>query len=98
MDVTSVACSGMRAAMTRQESTAHNLANLNTDEFHSLHTVQSEAPDGGVETETVRAKKKGVILPNERAEQMRAEQELAFSAEIYRTQTEMSGALIDVFG
>ena len=41
------ALSGLRAASIRQDVSAHNVANVNTDGFKASRVVQSEAPAGG---------------------------------------------------
>lgn len=40
--------SGMNAAAKRHQASAHNVANLNTDGFQSVETVQETLPGGGV--------------------------------------------------
>jgi flagellar hook-associated protein FlgK len=97
MDFSTLA-SGIRNAVLRQDGTAHNIANLNTEGFHSLHTVQSEAPEGGSHACVVRRPDEGVFLATEFVEQLRAEQQLAASARVIRVQQEMLGTILDVFG
>jgi flagellar basal-body rod protein FlgC len=48
------ALSGLRAASIRQDVSAHNVANVNTDGFKASRVVQSEAPGGGTEISDIR--------------------------------------------
>ena len=41
---------GMQAAGKQQQASAHNVANLNTDGFESVETVQESVGEGGVTT------------------------------------------------
>ena len=46
-----IARMGMQAAAKQQQASTHNIANLNTDGFKSLETVQESVEAGGVTTE-----------------------------------------------
>lgn len=45
--------SGIQAAFSKQEVSAHNLANLNTEGYKARRLQQSESTAGGVQTESI---------------------------------------------
>ena len=46
--ISSVAQSGLQAAQTRLNTAAHNIANVNTENFTRQVALQQTLPDGGV--------------------------------------------------
>ncbi|GJM44331.1 MAG: hypothetical protein DHS20C21_11730 [Gemmatimonadota bacterium] len=89
---------GVQSAWTRHANASHNLANLNSEAFHSLHTVQTESASGLPEAHTVRAIAPGVDLAEEFTQQMMAQHQLEASIHVMRTQSEIIGTILDVFG
>ena len=57
--ITAIATSGLRAADAAMRTSAHNLANLQTEGFRRERVVHTAQADGGVMTSTVRAQEQG---------------------------------------
>ena len=104
----SIALSGMRDAQLRLDVAAHNIANLNTDGFAPSRVVSSEAPGGGVRStvQQLPAPAPGTPggppapsatdLPTELVGMMTAELAYVANALVLRTQSEMTGTLLDM--
>ena len=96
-DVFSIALSGVHAAATRQAASAHNVANLTTEEFRPLRTEQSAREGGGVDARVVRAREpRPVDLPREVIEQLRARAQLQASLRVADAPGELTGRLVDL--
>jgi len=54
-----IAVSGMSAAQSRLQASAHNIANLNTADFRRQQVVQAADVLGGVSTSVVQAQQRG---------------------------------------
>ena len=94
-NTTSVALSGMKAAQTRLDASAHNVANVQTDNFRR-HEVTQEAQAGGGTTPIVRqAAVPGEDLPRDLVEQISASYSFVANLKVIKTQQQMSGALLD---
>lgn len=92
----SIAQSGLQAAQLRMNSSAHNVANLNTADFRRQTVAQQAAPAaGGVQAQTIQAGPPGVALEAEAVEQMAATYAFKASVLVLRTADEMAGALLD---
>ena len=88
--------SGVRAAEERMSASAHNVANLNTEEARALRVRLSErANRGGVDARTERTEERP-DLAEETVEQMSARNYLKANANAIRTQDEMLGTLLDI--
>jgi len=57
--ISSIALSGMNAAQTTLNSSAHNIANMNTSGFRRQEVVQSAQPGGGVSTKLTGSRASG---------------------------------------
>lgn len=92
-----IAQSGLQAAQLRLDTSAHNVANLNTPGFTRQVVDQQAAPaQGGVQARTGRSGQPGVALEAEAVEQMAATYAFKASLLVLRTADEMAGALLDV--
>ncbi|WP_311223244.1 MULTISPECIES: flagellar basal body protein [unclassified Acidovorax] len=94
--VSAIASSGLRAAQLRMDTSAHNVANLNTPGF-KRQTVESEAVanQGGVAAGAGRAAQDGVSVEGEAVEQIAATYAFTASLQVLRTGDRMMGALLD---
>ena len=104
------AYSGMRAASLRLQTSAHNVANAQTDGFDPSRVVQQDVSIGGVHAsvETVDAANPVVVrdgalvelsgtdLAGEMVEQLRAQRSHEANVSTLRTADEMVGTLLDV--
>ena len=107
--IMSIAHSGMRASTLRLQSSAHNVANLNTDGFDPLRVVQQDRANGGVSAtvETVNTQNptiqrgsdivetSGTDLGEEMVEQLVAQRSHEANIATLRTADEILGALLD---
>ena len=96
-----IGLSGMRAAQRNLDTSAHNIANLQTPDFQRQQVVQTEAANGaGVKTELQRAETAQASdgfgqLPNEVVAQTTSVYNFAANLKTVQTQDEMLGSLLD---
>ena len=97
-DALSIAQSGMQSATVRLRNSAHNVANLATDDFRDLRTVQQTRPGGGSVALTQRdSDPRPVDLVNEVVEQSKASTQFKAAVRVIETDLEMKGTLLDAF-
>ncbi len=97
LDAFSIARSGIDAASARQAVSAHNVANLTSEDFRPLRTTQVERAAGGSEARVSQAASpEPVELSREIVEQVLARVQLEASLGVLRTSSEMTGRLVDV--
>ena len=97
-DALSIATSGLQSAQVRMRNSAHNVANLVTEDFRNHRTVQSNRAGGGsVASTRVDATPREVSLIHEVAEQSRAKLQYQASARIISIDSAMKGSLLDAF-
>ncbi len=91
------ALSGIQSASRRQAVSAHNVANLTTEDVRPLRAVQSERAEGGSEVRVTRFEEpRPVELSHEIVEQIRARLQLEASVGVLRATSETTGTLVDV--
>ena len=88
--------SGIQAAGLRMEVSAHNTANLNTENARAQRVRQSERPDQGGTTADVEQTDSPPELLEETVGQMTTAHYLKANAKALRTQDEMLGTMIDL--
>lgn len=93
--LSSIALSGMHAAQTQLDTTAHNVANLATDGFKRQETVQTEQPGGGVSASVRRAETAGNALETDVVTQLQAKHAFMANLAVFKTSNKMAGALLD---
>ena len=93
--LSSIALSGMNAAQTSLNTTAHNVANLATEGFKRQETVQTEQPGGGVSTEVRQAEVAGNALETDVVTQLQAKHSFIANLAVFKTSNQMAGALLD---
>lgn len=97
---TAIGLSGLRAAQTRLDTTAHNVANAQTPDFRR-HAVQQTpvAETGGVQTQVVREDTEQAApvghLVQDLVEQRVAFYSFAANLKTIETEDRMLGALLD---
>ena len=107
----SSAISGMQAAYTKINASAHNTANISTDGFKKQRVLLSEARNGGVTTsiETVDdpgpsylsqsgavVEASNVDLLEEVVDQITAKHAFKANAAVYKTSYEMQDSILDI--
>ncbi|PQA76698.1 flagellar basal body protein [Rhodoferax sp. TS-BS-61-7] len=93
--LSSIALSGMNAAQTSLNTSAHNVANLATEGFKRQETVQTEQPGGGVSTEVRQAEVAGNALETDVVTQLQAKHSFIANLAVFKTSNQMAGALLD---
>lgn len=93
--ISSIALSGMNAAQTQLNVSAHNVANLSTEGFKRQQTVQTEQPDGGVKTSVTRSPVEGNALEADVVSQLQAKNAFLANLAVFKTSNQMAGALLD---
>lgn len=96
--LSNIALSGMRAAQTSLDTSAHNIANLGTEGFHRQQVVQQEAPGGGVNTQIKRAETAGESLEEDVVAQLQAKNAFLANLKVFKTASKMAGTLLDEKG
>ncbi|WP_210546712.1 flagellar basal body rod protein [Rhodoferax sp. PAMC 29310] len=94
--ISSISVSGMAAAQTRFHTSAHNIANLQTDDFKRQQVEQTAESAGGVSTTLSRAEKSGNALEADVVAQLQAKNEFLANLSVFKTANKMQGALLDV--
>jgi len=93
--LSSIAQSGMQAAQTHLNSSAHNIANLATGGFRRQEVVQTEQSGGGVATSLTRSSATGPALESDVVEQLQAKNAFLANLAVFKTSNKMAGALLD---
>ncbi|MDP3651434.1 MAG: flagellar basal body protein [Rhodoferax sp.] len=91
----SIAASGMQAALTRLNSTAHNIANVSTEGFRRQDVVSTEQTGGGVAPSLTRSSTAGAALETDVVAQLQAKNVFLANLAVFKTSNQMAGALLD---
>lgn len=94
--IASISTSGLQAAQVRLQASAHNVANLQTEDFHRQEVAQQARPDGGgVDATVKRSPAAGAALEADVVEQIGAKHAFFANAAVFRTADRMLGTLLD---
>jgi flagellar basal body rod protein FlgG len=93
--ISSIALSGMNAAQTQLQASAHNVANLATSGFRRQEVVQTAQSGGGVSTQTVQAAVVGSSLETDVVAQLQAKNSFLANLAVFKTSNTLMGALLD---
>jgi flagellar hook protein FlgE len=93
--ISSIALSGMNAAQTQLQASAHNVANLSTEGFKRQEVVQTEQPGGGVKASVTRSPLEGSSLETDVVAQLQAKNAFLANLAVFKTSNKMTGALLD---
>ncbi len=97
IDAFSAALSGLESSSRRQAVSAHNVANLNSEDFRPLRAEQTERKGGGSETRITQAPTpEPVELSREIVEQIRARVQFEASLGVLETRSDLTGRLVDL--
>jgi len=96
--LSSIASSGLQAAQLRLDSSAHNVANMNTPGYRRVAVAQEAAPGGAGVRATVQRQPgaDGVALEDEAVAQISATYAFKANLQTLKAQDAMMGALLDV--
>lgn len=93
--LSSIALSGMNAARAVLNSSAHNIANLNTPGFHRQEVHQNAQADGGVEAALTTTGIEGPSLEADVVAQLQAKNAFLANLAVFKASDKMAGALLD---
>lgn len=93
--ISSIALSGMNAAQATLNSSAHNIANMNTAGFRRQEVVQAAQTDGGVSTSLTAAGAEGTSLVTDVVAQLQAKNAFLANLAVFKSSNSMAGALLD---
>ena len=90
-----IAQSGMQAAQTQLQASAHNVANLVTPGFRRQEVEQRAQPDGGVSASISRAATAGSALESDVVTQLQARHAFLANLAVFKAADRMAGTLLD---
>jgi len=93
--VSSIALSGLNAAQNSLNTSAHNVANLETEGFKRQESVQTEQAGGGVSTTVREASTAGNALEQDVVTQLQAKHAYIANLAVFKAQDKMAGALLN---
>jgi flagellar basal body rod protein FlgG len=93
--VSSISLSGINAAQTRLDSSAHNVASTETTPFRRQEVIQTEQKDGGVSTSLGKSAVEGSALETDMVAQLQAKNAFLANLAVFKTSNQMAGALLD---
>lgn len=94
--ISSIALSGMNAAQTVLNSSAHNIANQNTPGFRRQEVVSNAQAGGGVSTTLTTASTVGSALASDVVAQLHARHSFLANLAVFKNSDKMAGALLDI--
>lgn len=93
-----IALTGIRSAEQRMAASAHNVANLGTEDFRPLRVTQNTLGGGGVAARVMQVEiPEEVDVASEVAAQIEARIQFLASLRTIGAQQELEGALVDLF-
>jgi len=99
MEALGIALSGMQSAQTRVAVSAHNVANLLSEDFRPQRAVQTSVAAGGSQVRVAQSPDPApVSLAREVVGQIQASTQHSAGARVFAVGAEMRGTLIDLFG
>lgn len=94
--ISSIALSGLNAAMLRLDAAGNNIANLQTPGYKRQSVSQTEAAQGGVSASVEHVVESDNNLAQDIVDQMSAGYSFKANLRVVKTQDEMLGALLDL--
>ena len=97
MNTLAIGVSGLQSAEVRLAASAHNVANLTTEGFRPVRTVQEEVVTGGSRARTHQVRGSAEIdLVHETVERTRASLQYTASLRLIAVETDLRGQLADL--
>ena len=93
--ISSISLSGMNAAQTQLQTSAHNIANMMTKDFKRQDVVQEASPNGGVSTNVVTAADQQQSIETDVVQQLQAKNAFLANLTVFRTSNQVMGALLN---
>jgi flagellar hook protein FlgE len=98
LSASAISLSGMNAAQTALDASAHNIANGATTGFRRQVVTQATAPNGGVTTALTQAPDAGNALDADVVDQLIAKNAFLANLAVFRTSRKMLGPLLNTQG
>lgn len=92
--ISNIALSGMQAAQTQLQASAHNIANLETPGFRREEVEQTPQLGGGVSAAISRSDVQGAALVADVVAQLQAKNAFLANLALFKTANAMAGALL----
>jgi flagellar hook protein FlgE len=96
--ISAISLSGMNAAQTALDASAHNIANLSTAGFRREQVAQVSTGNGGVATSLTTAAQEGSAMETDLVGQLVAKNQFLANLAVFKTSDQMMGALLRVAG
>ncbi len=94
--ISSIALSGMNAAQTRLQATAHNIANLDTQGFKRQEVSQSTVTEGGTLAQVSESVGSSIELETDMVQQLQAKNSYLANLSVFKANNAMLGTLLDI--
>lgn len=96
--LSAISLSGMQAAQSALDASAHNIANLATGGFRRAQSVQATQADGGVSAQLTQATQAGHRMEADMVDQLVAKNAFLANLAVFKTGDQMLGALLNARG
>ena len=96
VSISSIALSGMAAAQTTLNASAHNIANFNTNGFVRQEVTQTEQPGSGVSTSFSQSGNPGSALETDMVSLLQARNAFLTNLAVFRTHNKLIGTQLDM--
>lgn len=96
--LSAISLSGMQAAQSALDASAHNIANLATGGFRRAQADQATLASGGVSTTLTQATQAGHAMETDMVDQLVAKNAFLANLAVFKTGDQMLGALLDTRG
>jgi len=93
--LSAISLSGMSAAQTALDASAHNIANLATGDFRRAQVAQASASSGGVTTSLTQASERGTAVEADMVGQIVAKNAFLANLAVFKTSDKMLGTFLD---
>jgi flagellar hook-associated protein FlgK len=96
--IPATALSGLSAAQRSLQVSAHNVANLGTDNFRRQELLPTTNHSGGVATSIRQAAQPGNAIETDLVNQLQAKNAFLANLAVFRANDRMAGSLLDAVG
>ncbi len=95
--IDAIASSGMRAASQALRASAHNLANVQTEDFRREKVLQTAEAQGGVRATPTRADAAGASIEADLIAQLQARNAFLANLAVFRSGPRGMGSILDLY-
>ncbi len=93
--IPAISLSGLQAAQTRLDASAHNVANRQTEGFQPLVVQQTSDAQGGTSTRVERSSTPSPGLEDDLVQQLQAKNSFLANLKVFKAYDSMLGAQLD---